>query len=135
MVFFCFACALSGKHVFVKVVYKCEECNHFQPQGISEFMQIGVWPASPSLGDSSSLRTIIDESVFKTWDAFSSNSPGTSLQSYLRTLEQEGLEYGVTSFPQVRKKISRDTKNTHICVLHDCFMLSLDAYSWNARLH
>lgn len=87
---------MAGRHEFNKAAYRCAkvQCRHENMQGALEFIKVGAWPASSSIFQPNRLNTVIDFQLLRRWERTSNHSPGTSLQSFLRTVEDEGADWG-----------------------------------------
>jgi hypothetical protein len=84
----------TGIHLVSPAVYSCRSCGHQHAQGVEDFLEVGAWPAAPALDDPKALRMVFDETLFMRWRAIHLNTPGISVESFLRAVEMETVEYG-----------------------------------------
>jgi hypothetical protein len=78
-----------GVQYLVKASFECAHCEHVQWQGRDEFLRIGAWPATPVLED-----RVSDFSSIARWWRHKYYGPPVSLESFLKEIEEEGVECG-----------------------------------------
>jgi len=77
---------------YTRICCCCGE--HTNPFQIRTLIQNGFWPTTLNYA-----QTIVNEECFKLWDRFSKRMPGSSLQSFLRSLSDISISNGrVCSF-------------------------------------
>lgn len=90
----CFLYLFSkGRYDLDKFKVHCKECDaSLDPLTKAEIVRAGFWPGSPS-----DINHIFDQSLFEFWDALQKRMPGTSQNSFVRSLED---------FSQIKGRVS-----------------------------
>lgn len=66
-------------------------CGHQQCQSQEDFVRIGAWPGTPHV---TRFETVIDERTLIDYQRLKFHSPQSSMQGFLRTLEDGSRDYG-----------------------------------------
>ena len=73
----------SGRYDLHWFTLMCEGCNAVQtPMSVNNIIRNGFWPGSPC-----QVNYLFDQEVFRVWDMFRMQMPGSSESAFIKALE------------------------------------------------